>query len=196
MRSLPSGSRRLPAPGCGMKRGGWRAGGKARHRCRAHAPCIAAPHAPCRCDVRSPCCGCEDNGSGTPRARTPAEAASAWLRAGPLFELTPALKGAAKVHWQRSSRRTGQRGLTAGLPPPRAGLPATFTPPVGQRNEPSLRFGLLAFVPSAPAGHKVCSRLRPLHGLFKCFRPGRGEYSHALEPVKGTSRSARWLRHP
>ncbi len=33
------------------------------------------------------------------------------------------------VHCQRSSRRTGQRGLTAGLPPPRAGLPATLTPP-------------------------------------------------------------------
>ncbi len=41
-----------------------------------------------------------------------------------------------------------------------------------------------------------CSRLRPLHRLFKYFRPGREEYSHALEPVKGMPRYARWLRHP
>ncbi len=79
------------------------------------------------------------------------QAASAWLRAGHLFELTPALKGAAKVRavlassrcaasvrcgrriilvpsfasprevypkvrCQRSSRRTGQRGLRPGCP--------------------------------------------------------------------------------
>ncbi len=73
---------------------------------------------------------------------------------------------------------------------------SSFNSPVEQRNEPSLRFGLLALAPSAPAGLKVCSRLRPLHGFFQCFRPGRGEYSHAVEPVKGTPRSARWLRHP
>ncbi len=73
---------------------------------------------------------------------------------------------------------------------------SSFSSPVGPRNEPSLRFGLLALAPSAPEGHKVCSRLRPLHGFFQCFRPGRGEYSHAVEPVKGTPRYARWLRHP
>ncbi len=73
----------------------------------------------------SPCCSCEDSGSGTPRARASAQGGFRRLRAGQLFELTPTLKGAAKVRCQRSSRRTGQRGLTAGLPPPRAGLPAT-----------------------------------------------------------------------
>ncbi len=30
------------------------------------------------------------------------------------------------------------------------------------------------FGPIRPEGHKVCSRLRPLHGFFQCFRPGRG----------------------
>ncbi len=73
---------------------------------------------------------------------------------------------------------------------------SSFNSPVGPRNEPSLRFGLLALAPSAPKGLKVCSRLRPLHGFFQCFRPGRGEYSHTSEPVKGTPRYARWLRHP
>ncbi len=153
-----------------------------RHLHRAHAACIAAPHTACRCNALSQC-------SGSTRQRyAPCSRFSRSgfrrLRAGHLFELTPALKGASKVravlassryaasvrcgrriflvpsfaspgevhpkvHCQRSSRRTGQRGLTAGLPPPRAGLPAAFTPPVGQRNEPSLRFGLLALAPSA-----------------------------------------------
>ncbi len=80
---------------------------------------------------------------------------------------------------------------------PASGWAASPVPyPVGPHNEPSLRFGLLAFAPSARQGLKVCSRLRPLHGFFQCFRPGKGEHSHALEPVKGTPRYARWLRHP
>ncbi len=39
---------------------------------RAHAACIAAPHVPCRGVALSLCCGCKDNGSGTPRARASA----------------------------------------------------------------------------------------------------------------------------
>ncbi len=94
---------------------------------------------------------------------------------------------------QSADRSTRPGGRVA----PASGWAAsTFNSPVGPRNEPSLRFGLLAFAPSALQGHKVCSRLRPLHGFFQGFRPGRGEYSHALEPVKGTPRYARWLRHP
>ncbi len=43
-----------------------------RHLHRAHAACIAAPHAPCRCVAHSLCCVCENNGSGTPRPRASA----------------------------------------------------------------------------------------------------------------------------
>ncbi len=137
-----------------------------RHLCRAHAACIAAPHAPCRCVALSLCCGCENNCGGTPRARASAAAASTWLRAGQLFELTPALKGAAKVRavlasspqavfralraahlynpllrlpmggtpqGTLSAQQSADRSTrpAAGLPPPRAGLPAPLTPPWG-----------------------------------------------------------------
>ncbi len=172
------------ASGSGMQRC-WvlRCWGKVRHRCRAHAACIAAPHAPCRCDVRSPCRGCENNGGGTPRARASAAAASAWLRAGPLVGLTPALKGAAKVRAVLASSRKrlscAAGGASFSSPPsppqgrytPRYAVSAavggpvnaaygqvapascwaasSFSSPVGPRNEPSLRFGLLALAPSA-----------------------------------------------
>ncbi len=124
---------------------------KARPRCRVHAACIAAPHAPCRCVALSLCCGCKNNGRCTPCACASAAGGFRQLRVGPLFELTPALKGAAKVRavlasspqagfralraahhsspllrlpkggtpkvrCQRSSRRTGQRGLRPGCP--------------------------------------------------------------------------------
>ncbi len=182
-----------------------------RHRYRAHAACIAAPHAPCRCNLS--CHAMAAHCSGTPRARAPAAAASAWRRAGPLVDLTPALKGAAKVCAVLASSRkrlpcaAGGASFSSPPSPPQGRYPAryavsaavggpvnaacgrvapasgwaasSFDSPVGQRNEPSLRFGLLALAPSAPAGLKVCSRLRPLHGFFQCFRPGRGEYSHA-----------------
>ncbi len=52
------------------------------HLHSAHAACIAAPHAPCRCVALSLCCGCENNGRCTPRARAPAEAASAGCARG------------------------------------------------------------------------------------------------------------------
>ncbi len=125
---------------------------------------------------------------------------AASVRCGRRSILVPSFASPGEVHptvrCQRSSRRTGQRGLAAGLSPPHSWAASNFYSPVGRRNEPSLRFGLLAFAPSARQGHKVCSRLRQLHGFFQCFRPGREEYSHAVEPVKGMPRSARWLRHP
>ncbi len=287
-----------------------------RIRCRAHAACIAAPHAPCRCVVHSLCCGYENNGSGTPRARASAPRgcatraclltaaspnpppggfrfAAGWAglalpiplrghrcqaasgaartprallrsthRAAAMFVRramaahgrgTPraralaeaAAAGCARGHWfAHPSPQGSRKGTHRPRLQPASGLPCAaggasfssppsppqgrYTPryavsaavggpvnaacgrvapascwaasnvysPVGSRNEPSLRFGLLALAPSAPAGPKVCSRLRPLHGFFQCFRPGRGEYSHAVEPIKGTPRSARWLRHP
>ncbi len=44
-----------------------------RHLHRAHAACIATPHAPCHCVALSLCCVCENNGGGTPRARASAQ---------------------------------------------------------------------------------------------------------------------------
>ncbi len=103
--------------------------GKVRHLHSAHAACIAAPHAPRRCVALSPCCGCKDNGCGTPRARASAEAASAWLRPGPLVELTPALKGAAKVRAVLASSRrrlpcaAGGASLSSPPSPPQGRYP-------------------------------------------------------------------------
>ncbi len=84
-----------------MQHGGWRVAGE----CTTPVPrarrvhCYAARPVPLQ--ALSPC----REGSGTPRARVPAEAATAWLRPGPLFELTPALKGAAKVRAVLASSR-------------------------------------------------------------------------------------------
>ncbi len=204
--------------------------GKVRHLCRAHAACIAAPHAPCRCKLSRRAAAAKTTATVRPVLALQPKAASAGgardhcfahprpqgsrkgtrrprlqplrgfraLRAAqhsrPLLRLpkggTPQGTLSAQQSADRSTRPSGQ------VAPASCWAASSFDSPVGQRNEPSLRFGLLAFAPSAPEGHKVCSRLRPLHGLFRCFRPGRGEHSHALEPVKGTPRYARWLRHP
>ncbi len=144
-----------------------------RHRRRAHAACSAAPHAACRCVALSLCCGCEDNGRGTPSARAPA------TRRLPL--------GCARGHCLSSpqpSREPQRYAVSAAVggpvnaacgqvAPASCWAASSFDSPVGRRNGPSLRFGLLALAPSAPEGPKVCSRLRPLHGFFQCFRPGR-----------------------
>ncbi len=61
-----------------------------------------------------------------------------------------------KVHCQRSSRRTGQRGLTAGLPPPRAGLPASFTPPWGGATSRRYALGSLLW-PHQPRRGQRCA---------------------------------------
>ncbi len=59
----------MPRPGAiaaGCQKGATASGARAaaaalRHRHRAHAACIAAPHAPCRCVALSLCCGLIDN---------------------------------------------------------------------------------------------------------------------------------------
>ncbi len=51
---------------------------------------------------------------------------------------------------------------------------SSFNSPVGQRNEPSLRFGLLALALSAPWA-QGCSRLRPLHTFFSPCPPKRSQ---------------------
>ncbi len=156
----------------------------------AHAACIAAPHAPCRCVALSLCCVCENNGGGTPRARASAAAASAGCARGHWFahpspqgsrkgtrrprlqplrgfralraaqHSNPLLRlpkgGTPKVRCQRSSRRIGQRGLTAGLPPPRAGLPAAFTPPWGRTTSRRCALGSLLW-PHPPARGTRCA---------------------------------------
>jgi hypothetical protein len=85
----------------------------------------------------------------------------------------------------RRARLQPLRGFRARRAVPRSS-------PVGRRNEPSLRFGLLAFAPSAPEGQAVCSPLRALHGTLS--RPEAGEYSRASEPVK--AKPYGWLRQP
>ena len=163
----------------------------ARHRCRAHAPCSAAPHAACRSGLARNAAATKTTAAVRPVLALQPRAASAWLRAGPLFELTPALKGAAKVRavlassrcaasvrcgrriivdpsfaspgevhpkvrCQRSSRRTGQRGLTAGLPPPHAGLPAALTPPWGSATSRRCALGSLLW-PHPPRWGTRCA---------------------------------------
>ncbi len=61
------------------------------------------------------------------------------------------------VRCQRSSRRTGQRGLTAGLPPPRAGLPATFTPPWGSATSRRCALGSLLWPHPPPRGTRCAA---------------------------------------
>ncbi len=73
------------ALGRGMQHGSMPLIARALTGCGCYPTELHSAHAACRCDVRSPCCGCENNCGGTPRARASAEAASAWLRAGQLF---------------------------------------------------------------------------------------------------------------
>ncbi len=86
-----------------------------RTRYRAHAACITAQHAPRRCVALSLCCGCKNNGGGTPRARASAEAASAgcarghWLSSPP----NPLKRGSPKVRAVLASSRCGFRALRA-----------------------------------------------------------------------------------
>ncbi len=168
--------------------------------------CCAARGVPQR--ALSQCGGCADTGSGTPRARTSAAAASAGCARGnclsspqpsrepqryapsspPAAARLPCAAGGASfwsppspplgryiVRYTVSAAVGGPVNAACGRAAPASCWAASsFYSPVGQRNGPSLRFGLLAFAQSAPKGLKVCSRLRPLHGLFKCFRPQRG----------------------
>ncbi len=64
------------------------------------------------------------------------------------------------VRGQRSSRRTGQRGLAAGLPPPRAGLLATFTPPWSSATSRRCALGFLLW-PHPPQGAKGVQQAAP-----------------------------------
>ncbi len=157
--------------------------GNARHLHRAHAACIATPHAPCRCVALSPCGGCER--SGTPRARASAARGFRRLRAGPLFCSPQPSREPQRYAPSSPPAASGLRALRAAqhcrpllrLRLPRGGTPqgtlsaqqsadrstrpddrvapasgwaaSTVYSPVGPRNEPSLRFGLLAFAPSA-----------------------------------------------
>ncbi len=185
-----------------------------RHRRRAHAACIATPHAPCRCDVRSPCDGSTRpryaQSSRFSRRRLPLGCARGhWLSSppNPLKRGSPKVRGVLASSRKRLPCAAGGASLSSPPSPPQGrytpryavsaavGGPvnaacgrvapascwaaSSFNSPVGPRNGPSLRFGLLALALSPPEGPKVCSRLRPLHGLFKCFRPGREEHSHA-----------------
>ncbi len=74
-----------------------------RHLHRAHAACIAAPHAACRCDVRSPCDGSTRQRYG-PCSRFSRRRLSPAAR-GATVLLTPALKGASKVRAVLASSR-------------------------------------------------------------------------------------------
>ncbi len=119
------------------------------------------------------------------------QAAYVWLRAGQLFELTPALKGAAKVravlasspqavframraahHYNPllrlprggtpqgtlSAQQSADRSTrpAAGLPPPRAGLPAAFTPPWGRATSRRCALGSLLW-PHPPRRGTRCA---------------------------------------
>ncbi len=92
---------------------------------------------------------------GTRRPRLQPQAAS--VRCGRRIIVVPSFASPGEVHrtvrCQRSSRRPGQRGLTAGLPPPRAGLPATLTPPWGRATSRRCALGSLLW-PHPPHGHK------------------------------------------
>ncbi len=178
-----------------------------RHRHRTHAACIAAPHAPCRCELsrsaaaakeavrpvlalqpqrlplgcarghclRSPQPSREPQryAPSSPQAASGFRALRAAHRSGPLLHLprggTPQGTLSAQQSADRSMRPDGQ------VAPASCWAASTVYSPVGPRNEPSLRFGLLALAPSAPKGHKVCSRLRPLHTFFSPCPPKRSQ---------------------
>ncbi len=96
LRSLPSGSWRLrpPVAACSAAASGVAEEGTPQVPRARPVQCCAARGVPQR--TLSPCCCCEDSSSGTPRARATAAGGFRRLRAGPLFELTPTLKGASK----------------------------------------------------------------------------------------------------
>ncbi len=191
-----------------------------RHRHRAHAPCrckLSRPAAAAKAAVRPvlalqpkaayACCArchCfahpspQGSRKGTRRPRLQPQAAS--VRCGRRNIVVPSFASptGGTPQGTLSAQQSADRSTrpTARLPPPRAGLPAAFPPPWGSATSRRCALGSLLWPHPPRKGHKVCSRLRPLHGFFQCFRPGRGEYSHAVEPVKGTPRYARWLRHP
>ncbi len=83
-----------------------------------------------------------------------------FVRCGRRIIIVPSFASPREVHrkvrCQRSSRRTGQRGLTAGLPPPRAGLPATLTPPWGSATSRRCALGSL-LLPHPPRRGTRCA---------------------------------------
>ncbi len=89
-----------------------------------------------------------------------------------------------KVRCQRSSRRTGQRGLAAGRPPPRAGLPAASPPPWGGATSRRYAWGSLLW-PHPPPG---AGGVRPaaLAARMASFRPGEGSIVAASNPSRAS----------
>ncbi len=105
----------------------------------------------------SPCCGCtrQRYAPSSPPARKRSS-----VRCGRRIILAPSFASPREVHptvhCQRSSRRTGQRGLTAWLPPPRAGLPAALTPPWGRATSRRCALGSLLW-PHPPRRGTRCA---------------------------------------
>jgi len=62
-------------------------------------------HAACRCKLSRRAAAAKTTAAVRPVLALQPKAASAWLRAGQLFKLTPALKGAAKVRAVLASSR-------------------------------------------------------------------------------------------
>jgi hypothetical protein len=80
------------------------------------------------------------------------------------------------VRSQRSSRRTGQRGLAAGLTPPRAGLPAASAPPRGGGSPRRPGRAALAAAPARSGclpQRRAARRSAAMRGLDMRLRIGR-----------------------
>ncbi len=84
----------------------------------------------------------------------------------------------------------------AGLPPPRAGLPAPFPSPWGRATSRRCALGSLLWPHPPRRGSRCAAGCARCTDSFNVSGQAEVEYSHAVEPIKGTPRDARWLRHP